>query len=470
MRPPAGFEEIQRQEMSRLFGVMTRARFALVPALLAFLGWVWWIDPTGWRTAVLATFIPLATGMFVFEFRRWQRRGLSRHAIDRNLILAVVGVLIVSTVSGGLESPFLPMLLVATMIIGIFATPALATWLMSIGITAVWTFAVLELTRGDLGLRLAALDGGRPAVASRVVTLAAIFSVLLVAGRFIGRSVRRAFDLMLRRTLRAQGESLRAHAERAEELTALSAEIAHELKNPLASVKGLAGLLAPALPEGKGAERLGVLRREVDRMQATLDEFLNFSRPLVPLALGTHDLTALCREVEALHEGLAMEREVGLEVDGEAGLVMARCDPRKVKQILTNLVQNGLDAAPAGTTVTLAPGPHGAAGDAEVRVLDRGRGLDGDLGARVFEPGVTTKPAGSGLGLTIARALARQHGGDLTLEPRPGGGTQARLSLPAAPGLAAAEGPAGATAPGPAGGRATAAGKPGRGAGPGEAA
>jgi two-component system, NtrC family, sensor histidine kinase HydH len=435
MRPPAGFEEIQRQEMSRLFGLMTRARLGLIPALLAYLAWVWWIDPTGWRTAVLALFIPVATGVFVFEFRRWQRRGLSRHAVDRNLVLAVVGVLVISTVSGGLESPFLPVLLVVTVVIGVFAAPALATWLMAASMTVVWAFAVLELTRGDLGLRLAALDGGRPAVPSRVVTLAAIFTLLLVAGRYVGRSVRRAFDLMLRRTVRAQGESLRAHAERAEELTALSAEIAHELKNPLASVKGLAGLLAPQVPDGKGAERLGVLRREVDRMQSTLDEFLNFSRPLVPLALGTNDLTALCREVEALHEGLAMEREVGLEIDGGA-LVTVRCDPRKVKQILTNLVQNGIDAAPPGTAVTLAPRPL-AGGGAEVLVLDRGRGLDGELGARVFEPGVTTKAAGSGLGLTIARALARQHGGDLSLEARPGGGTQARLTLPDGPSAAA---------------------------------
>ena len=428
MRPPAGFEEIQRQEMSRLFGVMTRARFALVPALLAFLGWVWWIDPTGWRTAVLACFIPLAIGMFVFEFRRWQRRGLSRHAIDRNLILAVVGVLVISTVSGGLESPFLPMLLVITMIIGIFASPALATWLMAVSITAVWTYATLELTRGDLGLRLAALDGGRPAVASRVVTLAAIFSLLLVAGRYIGRTVRRAFDLMLRRTVRAQGESLRAHAERAEELTALSAEIAHELKNPLASVKGLAGLLAPALPDGKGAERLGVLRREVDRMQATLDEFLNFSRPLVPLALGTHDLTALCREVEALHEGMAMEREVALEVDDVGGLVMARCDPRKVKQILTNLLHNAIEASPAGGAVELAITSEPDVGRVEVR--DRGAGLRPPIRDQLFKAGTTTKVKGSGLGLAVARGLARQHGGDLDLANRPGGGCVATLTLP----------------------------------------
>lgn len=438
MRTPAAFEEIQRQEMSRLFGVLARGRLLLIPLLVGFLAWLWWIDPGGWRTAVLLIFVPVMTLVFVAELRRWQRRGLSRHAIDRNLGIAVVGILVVSTVSGGLESPFLPIMVVVTVAIGMFGTPAWATWLMLLEIAGVWTFAILLQTRGDLWLRLPALDGGRPPMPARVLTLATIFTLLLVLGRFVGRSVRRAFDLMLRRTLRAQHESLRAHAERAEELTALSAEIAHELKNPLASVKGLAGLLSQQLPEGKGAERLGVLRREVDRMQSILDEFLNFSRPLVPLALGTHDLAALCREVEALHEGLALEREVRLEVGGE-GHVAARCDPRKVKQVLINLVQNALDAAPAGSTVTLEA--VGQGGAAEARVLDRGPGLDAGLGGKVFEPGVTTKEAGSGLGLTIARALARQHGGDLSLEPRPGGGTVARLTLPAEPGAAVAQVP-----------------------------
>jgi signal transduction histidine kinase len=441
MRPPAGFEEIQRQEMSRLFGLFTRARLLGIPALLAFFAWVWWIDPSGWRTLVLVIFIPLAVVAFVVEFRRWQRRGLSRHAIDRNLAIAVVGIITVTTVSGGLESPFLPVLLVVTVAIGLFASPAVATWLMGLEMLAVWVFAILELTRGDLGLRLAALDGGRPALAPRVVTLAVVVTALLAAGRFVGRSVRRAFDLMLRRTVRAQAESLRAHAERAEELTALSAEIAHELKNPLASVKGLAGLLAPQLTEGKGGERLGVLRREVDRMQSILDEFLNFSRPLVPLALGRHDLFSLCREVEALHEGLAQERAVALEIAAQDQAIPARCDPRKVKQVLINLVQNAIDASPPGGVVTLIPAAS-PDGGTEVQVLDRGRGLDAALGPRVFEPGVTTKEAGSGLGLTIARALARQHGGDLWLGPRDGGGTVARLTLP---------GPVDQVAAGPAG-------------------
>jgi signal transduction histidine kinase len=255
-----------------------------------------------------------------------------------------------------------------------------------------------------------------------------------VGGAGLGRVIRKTFDGMVRRALAAQEDSLRAWREREAELSALSAEIAHELKNPLSSVKGLAALLGPAVQDPRGAERLSVLRREVDRLQSILDEFLNFSRPLVPLALGSADVGAIAREVAMLHEGMARDRGVSVEVQGDG---RARCDPRKVKQVLINLVQNALDASPAGEAVVIDV--QDGAETARVAVLDRGPGLDPSIGARVFEPGVTTKPGGSGIGLTVARAIARQHGGDLRLAPRDGGGLRAELSLPsgAATGVAA---------------------------------
>jgi len=433
----ARFEEIQRQELSRIFGLFTQARVAGIPLLVAFLGWTVWQDPAPWRLVLLSIATPAFVAIFIHEYRRYRRCGMSRHALDRNLAIGLAGVTLINVMSGGLDSPFLLVYVPLTVMVGVLASPAAATWLLLSEVTVVWLYAVLELTDGARGLHLRSLGTQIPLIPARVVVVALAYTVVLVGARFLGRFLRRTFDAMLRRTITAQDESLSAHAERAAELTALSAEIAHELKNPLASVKGLAGLLGQSLCEGKGAERLAVLRREVDRMQVILDEFLNYSRPLVPLALGQHDVGALCQEVAALHEGMAQERGVTLEVTAPA--LQARCDPRKVKQVLINLVQNALDVAPRGTAVTLAGAPGGDGG-CVVKVLDRGRGLEPALGTRVFEPGVTTKPAGSGLGLTIARSLARQHGGDLALQARSGGGTVAVLTLPGVP---APSGPAG---------------------------
>lgn len=163
-------------------------------------------------------------------------------------------------------------------------------------------------------------------------------------------------------------------------------------------------------------------------MQGILEEFLNFSRPLVPLTVSAVDLGELCDEALVLHEGLAGERGVRLERVGSEH-VNAACDPRKVKQVLMNLLHNAIEASPQGgrVTVTVEPTPSG---DARVCVRDEGPGLAPEVASRAFDAGVTTKPRGSGLGLTVARALARQHGGEVTLANGSQGGCVAELVLP----------------------------------------
>jgi signal transduction histidine kinase len=424
--PPPGFEEIQRQELSRLFGRMVGVRLVILPVVLALGTWAALADPAAWRRALLRPVMGALMVFFVFEAVRYRRRGFGAWSIPLNLGVGVAGQMLLSWATGGLASPLLPVAVLLAIIGGTSVAPPLLYGFVAFQAAGVLALPLLEQAGWGSLLHLPAFGPawGSPA---RSWTAAAILAFLVVGGAGVGRAIRAVFDGMLRKALRAQQESLRLHAERVEELSALSAEIAHELKNPLASVKGLAGLLAPDLA-GKAAERLGVLRREVDRMQSILDEFLNFSRPLVPLALGRVDLGALAREVAALHEGLAHERGVSLAVRGEAA---GRCDPRKVKQVLINLVQNAVEASPQGSEVEIEVGAL-PGGGAALGVLDRGPGLDPLLGDTIFEPGVTTKPRGSGIGLTVARALARQHGGEIALSARPGGGCAAELRLPAA--------------------------------------
>jgi signal transduction histidine kinase len=209
----------------------------------------------------------------------------------------------------------------------------------------------------------------------------------------------------------------------------LSSEIAHELKNPLASIKGLAVLVAKDT-EGRAKERMAVLRGEVDRMQTILDEFLNFSRPLVPLHLAETNLSALAHDVARLHEGSAAERGLSIEVDAPEKAALA-CDARKVRQVMINLVQNALDASPRGERVTLRVEPRERS--LLTLIIDRGAGLAPELKDRLFEAGVTSKQHGSGIGLVVARGLCRQHGGDVTLSANPSGGVIAMIELPRMP-------------------------------------
>jgi signal transduction histidine kinase len=427
--PPQGHREIQQEELSRLFGRLAGARLLALPPFLAIAVWFTWVEESGWRRVLLPATVAAIVSFFVVEWLRWRRRGFTEGTVTRNLGVAVVGITAVCFATGGLASPFVYVGAVLGVLSGVFV-PWPANGLLALfQIAAAWGFAAIGATRALPDFNLAAFGGGAalPVPAAWTVSHATVLSFVHALATGAGRAVRWSFDRMVLRTAAAQQESLRAHAERAEELTALSAEIAHELKNPLASVKGLAGLLALHLPEGKGAERLAVLRREVDRMQAVLEEFLNFSRPLVPLALGDSDVGALCREVAALHEGMARERSVEIAV--RAAALSVRCDPRKAKQVLINLVQNALDASPAGAAVEIEA-ERAPDGGACVRVLDRGRGVVPAVAGAVFSPGVTSKAGGSGLGLTIARALARQHGGDVDLSPRAGGGTAAVVTLP----------------------------------------
>ncbi|MFL5272779.1 MAG: sensor histidine kinase, partial [Anaeromyxobacteraceae bacterium] len=383
-----------------------------------------------WRVPFLVALLVPTFAFFVAEAVRFHRRGFRSGAVLQNLIGMLCVQVGLSFATGALESPvayaFVPLAVIA----GLFG--GRARWpIAAAQIAAVWALLAAELLRVVPDLNLVAFGGGARGghTTTHLVTTAAVLSVVLLLASRVGRAAREVFDRMLREALHAQQDALRTHSERAEELTALSAEIAHELKNPLASVKGLAALLAEGAAPAKQAERLAVLRREVARMQGILDEFLNYSRPLVPLALGRVDLAALAREVAALHEGMAHER--GLAVTVRAAPADARCDRRKVKQVLMNLVQNALDASRPGAAVEIEVGAAGA-GEARVAVLDRGPGLAPGVAARAFEAGVTSKERGSGLGLTIARALARQHGGEVELGPRDGGGCAAVLRLPAA--------------------------------------
>lgn len=418
---PHGFTEIQRQEVNRLFGRVVGARLLFVPFMMALAVGLAWTDPRPWRTGLVGAVAVLAIAYFTIEAVRARRLGIERLSLRVNLGVAAVGTALVTLGTGGLASPLLVLLPVLAIPFGLFLDPPAIFVAVGIQVLALAGMAAAQLA-GPGPVSLPAL--GSPTLLSLLVEWGLV-TFLCVGGAGLGRVVRKTFDGMVRRALAAQEDSLRAWREREAELSALSAEIAHELKNPLASVKGLAALLAPSVAEPRAAERLSVLRREVDRLQAILDDFLNFSRPLVPLALGSADVGAIAREVAMLHEGMARDRGVAVVVAGEG---RARCDPRKVKQVLINLVQNALDATPPGEAVEIEV--QDGVETARLAVLDRGPGLDPALGTRVFEPGVTTKAGGSGLGLTVARAIARQHGGELRLAPRDGGGLRAELTLP----------------------------------------
>jgi signal transduction histidine kinase len=430
--PPPGFEDIQREELSRLFGRVVSVRLAIVPVMVGLVVWLLLTPVAPWRRGLLVTLGIAAMALFVREALRHRRHGMGRRSFALNMSFAVVAQAAAALATGGLESPFLFAMFPLAMVSSVVVEAPFWLLLVIVQATEIWIMAWIEM--GALLPHFNPSSFGGDAVLGwghvHILWSALFATVGLAVVTFLGRGIRHSFDGMLRRGLEARHELLCTHRERAHELAALSGEIAHELKNPLTSIKGLSALLAQDAPVGKPTERLTVLRREVDRMQAILEEFLNFSRPLVPLAIESVDVRALLDEVAEMHEGLAHEKNVRMSVRSSADSV--RCDPRKIKQAIINLVQNALEASPPGAAVELVAESAGQGGEVSVRILDRGAGIEDGLRDKVFEPGVTTKARGSGLGLTIARALLRQHGGDLALLSREGGGCAAVMRLPGA--------------------------------------
>jgi signal transduction histidine kinase len=321
------------------------------------------------------------------------------------------------------------MMMCPTLMVVSTLNPAMrsAVPLLALLISGTWVLAMLHV-RGLLGLPIVLGGPAAPAFPTRfAVTSAVLATGFLVAGTLVSLRMRRASQDALQQVSQAREETLALYADQRQVLASVLGELAHEVKNPMASIKGLAALMAKD-QSGKNAERMEVLRGEVDRMQAAVEDLLNFSRPLSPLSQKQVDLGGICASVARLHEGMLSAKSLKVAVPPEGG-ALARCDPRKVKQVMVNLLQNAIDASPPGETIEIQITPRDA-GQLAVSVLDRGKGLDPHVAAHLFQPGTTTKPRGSGLGLTIARTMALQQGGELAVASREGGGCSATLVLP----------------------------------------
>jgi signal transduction histidine kinase len=425
-------EEVQMRIMHQRLERFSLARWVFTPILGALLMMTLIGDRSIWRWGIVGSFALMSLAR-LFQVLRSRGKPWSRaqgHRDRGSPVLAVIpmGCLLLAT--GGADSPILPIVLVACFFIGTLAPSRALTISFVLAAAGLVVLLTLVSAFGWIPNLMPVLFGGGAHLAQPPALLIAktvTYVLLLMWAAFAASMVRDVFRQMLDEALDARDEVLRGNETHARELTVLSGELAHELKNPLANIKGLAVLVGRDV-HGKGAERIEVLQHEITRMEETLQEFLTFSRPLSPLSQEKVDLPRLCQSVVSLHEGMAYARNVTLSVNTPYP-VFASCDPRKVKQILINLVQNALEATPPDSKVEidLHKDDDGAA---RVEIRDRGPGLSEEIRARLFQPGATTKERGTGLGLALARGLARQHGGELSLDSRADGGCVATLRLP----------------------------------------
>ena len=220
-------------------------------------------------------------------------------------------------------------------------------------------------------------------------------------------------------------------SERMAAVGRMAGGVAHEVRNPLSSIKGLALLLKNKFAAGsKEQDTADLLIQETERMNRTITEMLSFTRPAA-LHLGSVDLDALIRRGLELIRTEAAESGVKTHLDAPAALLPVLGDADRLQQVVMNVLLNGLQAMEQGgdLSVALANGMDGQT--VEARIRDTGAGIAPDLLRQVFFPYFTTKQQGTGIGLAISQKIIAEHGGTIELESEPGVGTTVIIQLPA---------------------------------------
>ena len=310
---------------------------------------------------------------------------------------------------------------------------------------------------------VAALDNDEPLLEQEGLFASAIHEIpiSLSAGKITGEAGQPLGHVFVLRDL-SEVKQLEEQLRRNERLSALgtlAAGVAHEIRNPLSSIKGFALLLSNRFgPQDPAKETAKILIQEVERLNRVVSELLAFARPnnlnLAPTSL--HHIVDKTLRLAALD---AQEKQVTLKVEPTEHLPDIPLDGERFTQALLNLVLNAVQATPTGGTVTISTrlhmgthgkgthgmsakglstqgmGTHGMGAKAKgphvtVQVHDTGHGMDAETMQHIFSPYFTTKAAGTGLGLSIASGIIAKHGGTLHATSTPNNGSTFTISLP----------------------------------------
>jgi signal transduction histidine kinase len=243
--------------------------------------------------------------------------------------------------------------------------------------------------------------------------------------------------LALIAALRQLGKQYMARRDRVEGLTIMgrfSAQMAHDLKNPLATLQGAIQFLIEEVARGQSLTEQGpflsLLQRQVDRINRVVDEYQRLGN-MQPRRSPVH-LNDTVREVLALQSFAA--RGIQIETVLDDDLPLCSVDRDLVGRAIENLVRNAIEAMPQGGVVTVrttALGTHARRPVVLVSVQDTGIGMDARHSERAFDEFFTTKAQGSGLGLAFVRRVVRAHAGRVKMDSRIGRGTVVTMRIPA---------------------------------------
>jgi two-component system nitrogen regulation sensor histidine kinase GlnL len=228
-------------------------------------------------------------------------------------------------------------------------------------------------------------------------------------------------------TERAQSELRRNRALAA--VGQMTAQIAHEIKNPLGSIRFAAELIKRRpTADAESRETIEIIDRSVDHLTSIVAELSEFARPK-ELNLSKTNLNELLEELTPMLADRLADKGLDIVKAYNAGLPPGRFDKTELRKLFLNLIINAIDASEPGSKIMLRTGLDGK-DMVQVEIQDEGSGMDGETLSRLFEPFYTTKKAGTGLGMAISKKIAELHRGDLLVSSKLGTGTKVTVRLP----------------------------------------
>jgi signal transduction histidine kinase len=261
------------------------------------------------------------------------------------------------------------------------------------------------------------------------------FLVGTVTGTLADRGRRQRMELQMtseqlarvNRELKDSFEQIK-RADRLSAIGQLSASLAHEIRNPLASIDGAANLIeSPQTSEVMRKGSFAVIHKEIQRLNRLLTNLLDFARPRQP-EFQAVDPARLIDSIIGLAGHSAEQKGIALCKDVSASVPSFECDPEQMKQVILNLTINAVQAMAGPGDVVLSA--HQRNSSVVISVRDHGPGVDEENMDKIFNPFFTTKDAGTGLGLSVVYQIVTQHGGVVQLERNPAGGMTFSVVLP----------------------------------------
>lgn len=244
-----------------------------------------------------------------------------------------------------------------------------------------------------------------------------------------GKSIGAVTILRDLREIRELQEKVR-RSERLASLGRLASGIAHEIRNPLSSIKGFAQYFQGKLkPSSQDRGYADIMIREVERLDRVIAGLLDFARPQEP-----HPESASIREIldhslELLRSDLR-EKEIEVERNYDHGDINVSIDKDQITQAFINVFKNSLESMERGGKLRISVGKNRDETMLEIKVSDTGRGISRENRSRIFDPFFSTKKKGTGLGLAITLKIIENHGGEISVDSAEGKGTTFGISLP----------------------------------------